>query len=103
MNPNKKAHLICLIASAVITVISLIAVIFVRHDWLAALSLLISNTVIMGACAIPLLIPKLSFNYRPQRVDGHWKTVKKQIHPNLILGLICFICVFAVGLSALFL
>lgn len=102
MKENKTAYLILMIASAIVTVGALIAIILIRHDWLIALTLIVCNGIILGVGAIPLLKPEWSFNYRWRRVDGRWKNEKTPVPPNLFLGLIIFITVTAAGLSMLF-
>jgi hypothetical protein len=99
MKPNKTAHTIFMIASAIITVGSFIAILLLRHDWTIALPILLCDVLILAAGAIPLIKPEWSVNYRPRRVDGHWKNEKTQVPPTLFMGLLIFITIVLANLS----
>lgn len=90
-----------MIATTVVAVGFLIADILIRRNWLAALCLVLYDCIVLVPGAILLLKPEWSFNHSLKRVNGHWKSVKIQNHPNLISGLIIFITVLAVNLKIL--
>ena len=102
MKENKTAYLILMIASAVVTVGTLIAVILVRHDWLIARKLLLFDIIFLAAGALPLLKPEWSTNNRLRRIDGRWKIEKYQVYPNLFLGIVIFAAVVVTGLGMMF-
>ena len=60
MKPNKTAFFIFMIATTVVAVGFLIADILIRHNWLAALCLVLYDCIVLVPGAILLLKPEMN-------------------------------------------